>query len=398
MILQKAKLNALIIISLAFLFPVIALLNYALNIQSSTISICYRLFNLFIAALVILNFRTKKFLTVKFFLVLFFLFWLFFLTRLVIDVEYYNIHLAVNYPKSYYFLYAFFVTFIPMTAVFFLKQFDFNYFLRVLLKVLKFINIFLLAIYLYDILLKHEFMYRFALIRNNFEYLNPISIGDNAAMLILLIIYTKARTLSDKIFLLIGTILLIVTGSRGPLLSVFIVILLIFIFNTKLLFKNNHDFVIKILIVSTLIVLLLLKYNFTVFTRIGHFQSDESTMIRSSILSNAFTQYSNSPLVGSHFLVQASNNFTHNIIFDIFLATGIIGFILFFPSLWIFIKIIIQNRLKMAITSLTLYIFFDSLLSGTIFLSYTFWILFVVIIINRSFLIKSTAPLISNQI
>lgn len=386
MFLSIAKINSFIILSLAFFYPTIGLLNYFINIQSSIISITYRFFNLLIAVLVIINFKTQRLTVIRTAMLLFIIFWGLYLARIFIDIEHYNLRLTAYNSKSYYYYYALLITVIPMLSVFIMKYFDLDHLTRTLIRFFKLINLILLLIYIYRTAINHEVIYRFGLIRNEFQYLNTISTGETGGLLIILLIYNKLKSISDKLFLIIAITVLFVSGSRGPLLSTILVIVLIFLLNTKLIVKNYQDFVIKSILSISILILFFVVFDPTIIERLEHFNSDKSTIIRSSVLQNALIQYKSNPIFGSHFLVEESSNYTHNIIFDIFLATGIIGALTFLPIFYIFLRTLFKNKLQSAICAIGLFTFFQSLLSGSIFISYTFWILFALILTNRKFL------------
>ncbi len=387
-IISNGRINSWVVICFIFLFPIVALINYLFDIKSGMLSGGYRLFNLVLSILiigqVIVNtINNKKIETNISFLILL-AFWLLFITRLIIDIEVYDLYLITSYAKSYYYLYTLCVTFIPMIALSFLKPIDFNYLIKDLKNILFFFNLAITALYFYQLLLGSGAIFRFYLTRGNVDFLNPITIGIYASFLILLSLFSKQRKPIDFLFMVIGSINLIAAGSRGPLLFTLIVISIALAYNFKLFFKNHTDFLLKFCLLSSALIVFLFFFNSIIFQRLFNFASDDSSLIRKSILNEAMNQFMSNPIFGSHFLVVNSKSYSHNIFLDILLANGVLGILVISPVIiglfWIFIK----NKFKSIFLLIVLLLFLCSNTSGSIYNSYEFWLTFAVVLANQS--------------
>jgi hypothetical protein len=387
-VINNERINSWIIISLAFLFPVIALINYLFNIQSGMLSQCYRAMNLFISLIIIIyvilkSFEKKKLMVHPGFL-LFILFWIIFIVRLVIDLELLEIHKESGYPKIYYYSFSIGITLLPAVAAAFIKPIDIQILLRELKKVLIALNIIILLIYFKEIIIRHAAFFRFYLERGDMPLLNSITIGTYAALLILICLFDSKKTHRNYLYILISTINLFACASKGPLLFVLIVILIASLYNLKLFFKSTTDLLVKTILSSIILVTtFFFGPSMMVFERIINLSSDQSSSIRTKILSDAAEQFLSEPILGSHFLVIKTNFYSHNLLLDVLLANGLLGMLLLLPVFIIFFCVLFKNKFKSPFLLIALFLFFCSNTSGSVYSSNEFWITLAIILTNQ---------------
>jgi hypothetical protein len=373
---------------MVFFFPIIALINYLFDIRTGAFSQFYRLFNfcvsILIIAQVVLNaINTKKLLINNYFLVLMG-FWFIYLYRLVIDLEVFHIATGSSYSKSYFYLFTLGVTFAPMVAMSFLKPIDFDYLIRDLKKVLLFFNLIVTVFVLKQLFWGDEHHQRFSLERNGIEFLNPITIGVYATILILVCLFSAKKQLSDYFGLLMGGISLFAAASKGPLLFATLTILVASIHNLNLFFKNYLDFILKMtLVIAAVFTLFLFSSNMVIMERVVNFNADQSSSERIDILSNALSQFLSDPITGSHFLVFKTKLYSHNILLDALLANGIVGIFILLPALMVFFLILFKNKFKSIFLVIVLYLFFCANTSGSIYSSNEFWIALAIVLTNQ---------------
>jgi len=386
-IISKGRMNSWVVISFGFFFPIIAVLNYLLNIQSGILSQTYRGINLIISLLII-GYVTWKSIDNKktilhIGLAFFILFWIIYILRLLIDIELFKITENTFYSKSYYYSFTIGVTFLPALAAALLKPIDIFYLINDLKKVLVIFNIAIVLLFFRKIITDGNFS-RFSLERVDVDFLNPITIGTYATILILICLFSKEKKTMDYFYLLVGTINLFAAASKGPMLFAIVVILIASLSNLKLFFKNYMDVILKVFLAFiALPILLFFSSKMLIVNRIINFSSDKSSSIRSEILSNAMSQFFSEPILGSHFLVFKTKFYSHNLLLDVLLANGLVGMLLLLPVFIIFIGILFKNKFRSVFLLIVLFLFFCSNTSGSVYSSNEFWITLAIILTNQ---------------
>ena len=386
-IISNGRINSWIIISFGFFFPVIALLNYILDIHSGILSQAYRAINLILSLLIIGHVIWKSLDNKKIMLPIglffFILFWIIYLLRIFSDIELFKITENTMYSKFYYYSFTIGVTFLPALAAALLKPIDFHYLISDLKKVLAILNIAIIVLFLKKIIVEGNSLSRFYLQHGSMELLNPITIGIYAAILILICLFQKENKTMDYFYISVATINLFAAASKGPILFIIPVLLIAAINNLKLFFKNYMDMTIKILLSSIVLsTLLFFSSKMLIVNRIINFSADKSSSVRSEILSDAFSQFLSAPIFGSHFLVIKMNFYSHNLLLDVLLANGFIGMLLLLPVLIIFIYILFKNKFRSPLLLILLFLFFCSNTSGSVYASNEFWIILALVLAN----------------
>jgi hypothetical protein len=394
-IITKKKVNSMLVISLIFFFPFVIMFNYLFDIREGYLSILFRFLNLIISLIIILYAlylalsNKFQFSLNKYVLILFF-FYFIYLLRLFVDLELNNLYTITSYSKSYYYMYFVGISILPGFAILLLKDFDFSDFFKRLKHLLIVFNILIFIFYIITVFIEKRVIFRFWLIKDDFEFLNPITIGSYSSLLLILIHRNVFKKL--KYFLLFNLCLinLLIAGSKGPMVSFLVVFFLSFLFNSKYYFKNSFEFLSKIVFLFLMIISLFIVFGESLISRFANLSSDLSTQIRSSVFQNAIDQFCDNSFFGSHFLVLKSKMYSHNIIMDILLATGIFGFVLLLPVFYKAFSIFWKDRFSSPITLIFLYLFIMSFFSGSIYSSSELFLCFLLLMnTNNNFQINN---------
>lgn len=397
---NKGKRNAIFVLLLVFFFPAIAIVNYALEVQSGIISQFYRGINLLISGLLILEFIlsprvkslykskiNKEFLTQKAPLILFLLFWGIYLLRMFIDLEVYHVVNLADYPNSYYYLFAVGITIVPMIAVLTIDEFDFEFFQLSLHRYLVVLNCCLLAIFILGKLINPIPDYRFYVMRNDFYYLNAITIAVYGSLLMLTSFLSKTKNLTTYVLIALGFFIVLTTASRGPILSILLALFFVLFFKDKRLSIKYLFLTLAIafsVLVNYLASVFFEKYYVAgnpLLHRLNNVLDDQSTISRIKIYKDGFQQFLDGPLFGTHFLVLESSMYAHNLLLDILLATGILGLLLIIPLFLIFARNILSTSQNIFLSVIGFYLFLNTLTSGACYNMNEFWIIFALIVV-----------------
>ncbi len=400
---NKGKRNAIFILLLVFSFPAIALINYSLEIQSGLISKSFRFLNLLISFLLIFEFIfsprfkaifsikfDKKFVTQKIPIILFLFFWAFYLFRMVLDLEVYHVNDVSDISKSYYYLFAIGITIIPMLAVATINQLNFDFLQLSLHRYLVGLNICLIAIFVIDRLYNNHVGYRFIVSRNEFDYLDAITIAVYGSLLVLSSFLNKKKSFLNYVCIVLGFFMVLTTASRGPILSILLALLFVLFFKDK---KLSIKYLFLTLALTSSV---LFNYLFSVMFdkyfiagnpllhRLNNFGKDQSTVNRLKILEDGFNQFLEGPIFGTHFLVMESKMYAHNILLDILLATGVLGLLMIIPVFLIFARKIISKFQIVFVSVIGFYLFLNTLTSGACYNMTEFWIIMILLVLYKN--------------
>ncbi len=202
----------------------------------------------------------------------------------------------------------------------------------------------------------------------------------------------------NLIFFLLGFFNIVVAGSRGPFLSLFI--LLCFIIGLKTYFSKNPVLLIAKTVIAGFLGLNLLfltvitflgSYSIedlTLFSRLNSFKEQREDNIeeeRDFEWRSAINQFKDNPIIGDQFVTTFDGYYPHNIHLEVFMALGIIGGIIyigFYYALFQKFKLFLKHSL---IPNLLICLFFiastlSATLSGSLFQGFEFWILITLLL------------------
>lgn len=222
--------------------------------------------------------------------------------------------------------------------------------------------------------------------RLSFEKINPISLSLYAAVAILLSfwVYERKIVLACVIFILL--IIMILSGSRGPLVALAFVIISFTFFRMKLLKKVTSVTIFSVVAFSLFYfydiavnyIPILSRFNFTTA------EGGMSVNIREEQYKSALQIFSEHPFFGGSLVEHYAQFYPHNIILEV-LITGGIALLCVFIFVFFAIGVELQNSLKNNIP-ISFYLIFC-----TLFISYMFTsslagiglMYFTVVIISR---------------
>lgn len=309
----------------------------------------------------------------------FILFFLLYNLRMFRDLYLNNIYTDTFANPNTYFFYLYLLCFIPALSIYILRNVNFD-------KVLKYV------FYSFFIMCSLGLFFNFIGTINSSvdselrsqatNSIGSLGFGHYGVSLSILSVYLikygklhqfKFKYIVLILSLIIGLITIYVSGSRSPLLALFI-ILTIILFGIK---KPLKYILIGVVVYSlynefkTEIATFFLNYGGNLGYRINRTIMENYTSGRDILLEYAFIQISDNPFFGSSFLLTGIGDFRgyypHNLLIEILLAVGIFGFYFFIYYLGgIFKNIYIHLKKYGNKHSWIFFIFFQYFLFGMV--------------------------------
>ena len=257
-------------------------------------------------------------------------------------------------------------------------------------------------------------------ITNNYTYgetpaiLNPIQIGYYGELLALCALYLKwFRRERNSILVILATLLgvamLILGASRGPFLSFLVSLIIMLYYKLKVsksliiqfskitLFVITSIFVIKNTVAKNFTI-----DDFSMFSRMTSFVENRQSNkeeVRDIVFRNAWNDFLDMPLAGKYFVTSVEGHYPHNIIIELFMATGLIGAFLFFG----FFLVVLYNLARVVMNSMGPKMFFlaimlipiltGNLFSGSLFQSVDLWMVMILFLCGCSNFRKNNSSL-----
>lgn len=351
------KITSLMFVLLCFAYPISAVSSLIIGIPSTIVNIGYRAFVLFIAFYVILVSGSfyRPFISKGAIPLLFFLF--FYFCRIIWD----TLLLQINTFHTLIEIYSFYLggIFFPVLAIILaFKYINPQKVYFQILVVLVLTNSLMLFYFLFQkgfVISAEMFLFRADIKGADEEVsiLNPISFGLYGGYLMLtcswtlLMIKNNFSKIVVKLFyllLILGLINLILSASRGPFIFTLIAFFfMLYVHFSKVKFSVKYSF--KLLSISLILVVfffVLFQYfnkegiDFAVFDRlfstVENVQSGEKEE-RNYFFTEAINMFLDSPVIGNQFVLKSTGGFPHNMILEVLMATGLIGFLLYFLTI-----------------------------------------------------------------
>jgi hypothetical protein len=391
----------LFIAVLCYFYPLSAAITTILNLPSSTINGSIR-FILFLLSFIFLTYKifNKRILVIpqRFWLVL--IFWFFYSFRILIDLYLFEIRFSDN-DNIRVVGFSFGNILFPMIMLIInVESINYKFLSKYIYYLLCIANLLIVftVIFLYQNI--SNVLLTRATISNdvNNDVLNPILISYLGALLFsttLCILFFKLKSRNKAIymfFLLVGLLNIIFGASRGPVVLVIVNIFIILLIKIKKNIKNLFFGLIIIFFVTILIYFLLpyflniLNINLDEIAIINRFteysEESEERIIQYSV---AWNDFLDSPIIGKQFVSTYKNFYPHNIILELLMATGILGFSLYMAFAYKALSVLryfSSNSFYHYILIYLCYVsaFVSNLFSGNLFQSIETWILLVVCI------------------
>ncbi len=397
---------------ICFSYPISIVLFIKLGIPTGPANIALKAFfvGLCIISLMMIRMPKKKSLNISF-LVFFFIIYGF---RLMYDA---SIGVQnVYYSNTYVYLYYFVLTVLPcLTLIWGRDILNIKYFLNVTFVVIALSNLF--YFYYSTTEVTSSFTEQLAG-RINVEsntvgstyttIINPLSVGRFGVLISLLCSYKilfsytamkKIEKLCLVLLFMIGIANILLSSSRGPLLT-FIIFFLIILYSYFKVNKINEKMFIKVTLFIAILVSLLIYYiipivnstDIFLFKRVEmFFDGGGVEEARSYSYIGAINDFINNPIFGSQFVGTYDNFYPHNLILEVLMAVGLFGGFFFFKpffSILNFFRGLLKKRFKpniFIIYIVGLSLIMLSLTSGSIYTNPEFWVFFTLLIILQNY-------------
>lgn len=324
------------------------------NIEGSSqiVTIPFRIFSLGIT-LIVLGLNIKSSLKLPITVKLFILFWLLLFVRMFYDLELREDYFIYAADKERVWQIAVFVCFIPMISL--VKSFGAINFDLCLKYIYLAIIIILLISFFYS-LNDTEVGERAS---GNIAF-DTISFGQFAVLAVIISIYkyftNKVNsTLTKTVYLLtaaLGLFIALKSGSRGPLVALFVVLIFWYSFKFKSIIKGYVFLSLSILV--TILSFRFILYIIGLISPVTAFRINEglsgddlSVIARQESYAWFFNKILESPIIGSQFARLRNGQYpgyAHSIILDVLLGFGVLGLLLF---LYIIIKALKNIRINL---------------------------------------------------
>lgn len=382
---KKSNLIQILVFLLNFGLPIFMVIPIISGTNTTPYMILLRLIILIVSAILVLfsgRFKTRE---LNIITVSFFVFWFFYLLRIIADVFIHPIIVTnENTDLSKVVSFAVFMCFLPSCAIYLNRS-------KINLEVLSgklllwffvesFIVFCLLVVYfqgnIFDVFNDRSLITHGEL----FFPINPITISRIGASLVMASVYSFSVFHTLKwwkflIFFLFGFVLLALGGSRGPIISLAAVLLLL---SARSFYKIK-------LYINVILIILMVVFTSTwvdfskldVISRIVDLQSGEN-FDRLGHWNSAVNQFLENPVFGDKIFDNYLGTYPHNILLEVLMSVGLIGVIFF--GLFTIPLIIRSIHLILfvkggggLIGALFLLYFFFSLSSSSLYFSVEFW-------------------------
>lgn len=392
---------------LLFGFPIQSFIPFILGINSTPISIGFRILFVLIAILLIFlsSFKADN-AKVHIGFIFMLLFWVVYSGRLIYDMEFMNVR-YLETDKFYVYSFAFGVCLLPAIAAYKTANlFNIANSLKACFIILICSNLCLVYAILStgnwnlsEILISRATV-KVEIAGQTLSLINPISVGFHGELLALLSVFLinfpvwKSKFFHYMLYLALalGIFNLTLGASRGPMLA-FVLILFFEVYLIGKYKKFNLSFFIKVFLLTVSIVAgAVIFINKKVDTEEVQLLSRFSDMYeergedgkeeRDYEWQSAWNQFLRNPVVGDAFVNDYDRSYSHNIFLDVLMSTGLIGgtlFFTFFTFLMIKVRYITSQIKFRPLVAGYIVLFFTALISalvsGGIFNVYPFWLL-----------------------
>lgn len=339
-------------------YSLISFIPLLLSVENTSISVPFRALSLLYILVIGYYYLTKRKIKINIFGYLYLLFWLMYSIRIFNETLFNSETLGRS--VSEYYLFAFFVTFIP-SIVYYVKLNKEEILIagKILWIICIIAAIGIIISYIIGATIENGAS---ETARFSIDTLNPISMGHLGLTLLIMSVFVYSKLSGKLKFLalftaILGFILMSVAASRSALIAA---IIIFGIFYLILFFRRmKRNPLIAMIIPLILITIIMLApfifkyiedtYGFTVLSGLEVIGSDDdqSGNIRKLLFQSAWEQFTNSPVIGDGLEEKSMRFYPHNNIIEAFMATGLLGgsiiLTLYFLSIINSLKLIISN-------------------------------------------------------
>lgn len=223
------------------------------------------------------------------------------------------------------------------------------------------------------------------------DVLNPITISLTGQLMASAMFYlymngrlTMRRALWAIPGVLIGLLVLVMGGSRGPFLGTLVCFLLIIgirIYHTRKtslnLLRMFVVFSAGLVYVVNFVVNKLAETNLVVLQRLSELGQGTEKEVRTYQWEAAVNQFLENPILGDQYLERAFGYYPHNVYLEVLMATGVVGGFFFFGMLivagWMMYKDMRTNSPRILFGVLLFAVLLAHMTSGSLFASVGLW-------------------------
>jgi len=333
----QGQLTITVLVLVLGCYPIIGTSTVMVGIPSTPVSISYRAIYLAMCLYVLLVelpwFSYRKFPVA---LVAIIFFWLIYGCRLIYD--FYIVEIDVGYAKKgpiYYFQYGFGGSLFPAITVALLQRNinwtnAFTYTRYAFFVSCMSIMAYVIVTQGFDISIFYQ-----RLRLGEEDVIGPILMSQTGGALLALVVMEKVLHKRMSIVLLgqgvIGLLLLIMGGSRGPLIATILVVLLLayqaFFWNVKKI-KYWGDVLVLALVAMAGFVKIIVPNleNIALFNRLDQTVNRGAGLNeREEQWASAWQQFLENPIFGDQIIERAHRFYPHNFILEVLMATGLVG-------------------------------------------------------------------------
>lgn len=392
------KLSAINVALLCFAFPITSVVPLFLNIDSFLFNYLLRVMYLLLSTYLLVGAfhhrATRKLSLGAWFLIIF---WMIYSLRIFYDVHVQGVIFRDDLLKLYGF--AFGNCLIGALATLATIRFASpGYLKRVIIGMISIGCVGILAgvVFQYQTLNPVDFLGRARFTIDNGtergqDVLNPITISLTGQLMVVVNAYrglldkpSVKRFLWSSVGVVIGGLVLVLGGSRGPFLGTAISLLLIVgisVYNARKTTLNLLK--IFFLIGGSCAGLFYYLYshlensNLLVLKRLQSLNEGGGKEVRSYQWESAIEQFTSSPILGDRYLERAFNFYPHNVYLEALMATGLVGSFWFFGMLglllWGFYNDVRTNSHRILYGIILFAILLSVFTSGSLFQSVILW-------------------------
>lgn len=393
---KEVKINTFFWIILCVGFFLVSIFPSVFQIDSQIITIPFRAFVLFFSGIIILRkFFQKSLKEFGIVEIAFVIFWIIYFLKGVYTFQNYIFLEKVKSKEIETYLRILGITFLPSFAILNLKRQDFNF--KISFQVIFFL---VLLVLLLNVLvgIEHDYHGR----SSGFMSMYSISFGHWGVTLSLLSLYQIIyKEIQEKYFLylsyfgfILGLYIMYASGTRSPLVA--LIIGICFLFYSKNFKKILYVFLGTMILSGGLLVVFNPQSAGTngssFFARVTKSIKTGDSSGRGDLYEQGIEIFKQSPVTGGRILY-ADGMYPHNVFLEVLMATGVIGFIVYFLFFKDCIKYIINVRTVGEIYPETIWIavlwvqyFILSLFSYNLHSSPEVWYLTaMILVLNKDF-------------
>ena len=343
------RIALLVVLLMFFGFQIQVGLPTFLKLPSQPFSIVFRLIYLSMALyLILIVLARRKHYLWNFGIFCILAFWLFYAGRVVYDIGFLSLNELAQprQSKFYYFTWIFGSGLIPVLGIVFTAKYinlKRDAWLIYLFSGLQIAVSVFLFVTTFDSITESMLRFRVSIANEEGNILNPITMGRFGTIAILLgignlLLNKKLRynRLLSWMLILSGLFFIVMGGSRGPILafSTGLLALLYFHFSQQrktvlFLLKWGIGIFLFILAIAIFLVPRINPEDFAALSRMAELTEGNEKEERNISWTNAWNQFLESPVLGDQMFERYWWQYPHNVILESFMATGLVGGIIF---------------------------------------------------------------------